>query len=133
MKKMKSLWNGKLEKIDLSNYVPGDTNRFYLDWFELLRYRKDKIVIYGTGQWYLHLMDWRGCNFFHGRLPKSPVFNFTDEALEWLKFQVQNGNYKDKFEMSGHHGCGRECNKCRDRILNDWVSSSCLLKKENKE
>ena len=114
---MKTLWNGKMEKVDLSGYGDFDydqQNIYCLEWFELMKYREKYFVIYGVGQWWNHLMDWRGCNFYHGRLPKSPVFESEEDAKKWLKFQVENGVYQEKMELTGHHDgdpCLRGCRK----------------------
>ena len=75
---------------------------YKLDWFEILTYHKTRYVIYGFGQEAYHLMDWRGCNFCHGRLPNSPVFNSVRDALKWLVKQVEAGKYKTGMRLPGH-------------------------------
>ena len=117
----------KFEKIDLSDLEniiqykkDGDQQNFYrLSWFELMSFRENKVVIFGIGHWTYHLMDWRGCNFYHGRLPKSPVFKNVGEAKEWLKFQIENGVYHQGMELCGHHAGGDQgCLRgCREREL----------------
>lgn len=112
---MKKKW----ELVDLSDYIPHTSsyycNTYNLSWFELMRFHEDKYVWFGVGQWSCHIMDWRGCNFWHGRLPKSPAFSDPKEAIDWLYFQVENGAYKDTMELRGHHSgeatCCVYCNK----------------------
>jgi len=101
-----------------------------LNWFQILRYRKNKFVIYGQGQWVGHIMDWRGMNMYHGRLPKSPVFNSVEEAIEWLKFQVKHGVYYEKMELTGHHSGEFQCSMgCDDRIVIDTIFFSQLKRR----
>lgn len=109
----------KFKKVDLDKWHPqGETNGYDLSWFELLTFRETKVVIYGVGQWDGHMMDWRGCNFFHGRLPLSPVFNNTEEATAWLKFQVENKVYTEGMWLTGHSRGENRCSKgCDDREI----------------
>jgi len=106
----------KFELVDMTDYEGRGTsyyvNTYDLAWFELMRFHKTKFVWYGVGQWSCHVMDWRGCNFWHGRLPKSPVFENPKDAVEWLYFQVENGAYKDGMELAGHHTSDPHCKKC---------------------
>jgi len=110
----------KWELVKLDDYfVSGDTG-YNLSWFELMRYRGDKFVWYGVGQFYRHLMNWRGCNVWHGRLPKSPVFGSVKEACEWLWYQVRNKVYYEGMHLKGHF-CGDEghCKACNKET--DWL------------
>jgi hypothetical protein len=76
-------------------------------------------------------MNWRGCNFFHGRLPLSPTFYTEDEAIEWLRFQVKGGAYYKGMILTGHHAGESLCMKgCDDRMVDDWINFSNL--KEDK-
>ena len=106
-----------IEKADLSSYDGGgDSNRYYVKWFEVRTYRSSGFVIYGVGQWSGHIMDWRGCNFYHGRLPGSPVFHDLTVLMDWMEFQIRNGVYSDGMELSGHHSGENECSTCgKDR------------------
>ena len=81
-------------------------------------------------------MDWRGCNFFHGRLPLSPVFPNTKEALAWLKFQVGEGVYTDGMILGGHHAGEYTCSMgCNDREIYgfDSIFFHSLKKKKSKK
>lgn len=106
----------KIKLVDLSDYIArtGDfyVNTYYLSWFELLRYHEEKFVWFGVGQWSSHMMDWRGCNYWHSRLPKSPIFADAKEAIDWLYYQVENGIYKNGMELSGHHAGENRCKVC---------------------
>lgn len=91
-------------------------NIYNLKWFELLTYREKRYCWYGVGQWWLHLMDWRGCNYYHGRLPNSPVFDTIPEAVYWLKTAVNNGDYYTGMSLHGHSSGESYCpNGCDDR------------------
>lgn len=118
----------KWEVVNLEDYIPHTSswyvNTYNLSWFELMRFHEDKYVWFGVGHWSSHIMDWRGCNFWHGRLPKSPVFADPKEAIDWLYFQVENGAYKDGMELRGHHSgedsrC-KVCNKKEDEWTSIW-------------
>lgn len=109
------------------NIIEGENGRlamYNLDWFEFMKYRENettckyKVVVYGHGQWFLHMMDWRGCNFWHGRLPGSPVFNNEAEAFEWLRAAVKKGAFTKGMELKGHHSGEYECGQgCDSREL----------------
>lgn len=106
----------KWDVINLEEYIPHTSsfycNTFYLRWFELMRYHEEKFVWFGVGQWSSHIMDWRGCNFWHSRLPKSPIFGDPEEAIDWLYFQVEHGVYKHGMELHGHHSGDPDCKSC---------------------
>ena len=100
---------------NLEDYDPYQSNLYRLAWFEVLTYRETRFVVYGQGQWDGHLMDWAGGNYFHGRVPTSPVFATIEEAVLWLDEQVRLGNLVEKMTLSGHHaggdgGCRKGCN-----------------------
>lgn len=95
----------------LDDYDPYQTNLYRLEWFEVLTFRETRFVVYGTGAWDGHLMDWAGCNFFHGRVPTSPVFKTIEEAVLWLDEQVRLGNLNTGMTLSGHHSGEYECRK----------------------
>ena len=104
-------------------------NSYKLDWFQILTYHKTRVVIYGEGQWYFHVMDWRGMNMYHGRLPDSPVFDSVEEALEWLEKKVDDGTYKKGNVLTGHHSGEHNCSKgCDDREVDGYgiVSIACV-------
>jgi hypothetical protein len=90
-------------------------NEYKLMWFELMSFRSTKIVIYGVGQWKYHVMDWRGCNYYHGRLPGSPVFDNEKEAIKWLKWAVEKKHYQDGERLTGHHSGEYKCSACEGR------------------
>lgn len=93
-------------------------NEYKLKSFLLLTYHKTRVVIYGYGPWYGHMMDWRGMNIFHGRLPNSPVFANVAEAEKWLRRKVADRTYYDGRRLSGHHAGEHECCKgCDDREI----------------
>lgn len=85
-----------------------------LDWFLLMTYRETSYVWYGVGKWSYHLMDWRGCNFHHGRIP-SPVFKQPSEAMKWLIETVDGGRLREGMQLSGHHAGEFACSKGCDR------------------
>ena len=90
--------------------------RYCLSWFEILTYRRERYVLYGVGQWYNHMLDWLGMNYYHGRLPGSPVFDTVKDAETWLRFQVKHEAYKDGMTLPGHHSGEYTCSKgCSDR------------------
>jgi len=101
----------KYKVIDLSAYCPSEY-AYNLSWFELLSFHEDRIVIFGMGHWEHHIMDWLGCNYWHGRLPKSPIFDSVKDAKDWLKFQVNMGVYYDGMTLSGHHAGNSHCRQC---------------------
>jgi len=115
----------KFKLVDLSDYIPHTSswyvNTYYLQWFELMRCHEEKFVWFGVGQWSSHIMDWRGCNFWHSRLPKSPVFADPKEAINWLYYQVENGVYKDGMELGGHHMGENRCTVCNKK-KDEWTS-----------
>ena len=91
-------------------------NEYDLQRFSLLTYRETSYVWYGVGQWDGHIMDWRGSNFFHGRLPQSPTFKQPSEALAWLEKALDEGEYHRGMSLSGHHSGESRCSKgCDDR------------------
>ena len=99
----------------------GDSdNQYTLEHFEMLAYREVRVVLYGGGHWYGHVMDWAGLNMYHGRLPGSPVFRTPTEALTWLRDNLDK--YKKDDWLNGHHAGEFECSKgCGDRdILDFW-------------
>lgn len=114
----------KWEVVDLGDWHPrysyNSVNTYYLQWFELMRFHEEKCVWFGVGQWSSHIMDWRGCNFWHGRLPKSPVFDNLKEAIDWLYFQVENGAYKDGMKLNGHHSGDPDCKSC-NKGKSNWI------------
>ncbi len=96
--------------------VDAADSRYTLNWFEILTYYKTRFVIYGTGPWHNHLMDWLGMNYYHGRLPGSPVFDSVKDAKVWLKFQIKHGAYAKDMTLPGHHAGEHVCSKgCFDR------------------
>lgn len=101
----------KYEVVDLSNYIPSEYT-YKLEWFELMGFYEDRVVIFGVGHWSYHIMDWLGCNFWHGRLPKSPIFDSVEDARDWLIFQVKMGVYYDGMELRGHHSGDPHCRQC---------------------
>lgn len=114
----------KIKLVDLSDWelpYASHVNTYYLSWFELMRYHEDKFVWFGVGQWSSHIMDWRGCNFWHGRLPKSPIFKTGKEAIAWLFVQIKGGIYTDGMELNGHHmGDDGRCKNC-NKDESDWI------------
>ena len=100
---------------NLEDYDPYQSNLYRLAWFEVLTYRETRFVVYGQGQWDGHLMDWAGGNYFHGRVPTSPVFATIEEAVLWLDEQVRLGNLSAGMTLSGHHsgeyGCRKGCDE----------------------
>ena len=114
-------------------------NSYKLDWFQLMTYHRRRVVIYGYGPWYYHVMDWLGMNIFHGRLVDSPVFDDVVSALEWLKTKVDDGTYHKGTVMTGHHAGEHSCSKgCDDREINGYgvVSIACVtsaIKKAKRE
>jgi len=103
-----------------------ESNEYNLSWFELMKYHERKngtyrVVIYGVGHWINHIMDWAGCNFFHGRLPNSPIFDTPAAAAHWLK-DVWEPNQNDYLNSdggySGHHAGAYKCLKgCNQRTI----------------
>lgn len=97
-------------------------NEYVLSWFQVLTFRpnidtgESKFVVYGVGRWYRHLMDWRGCNFFHGRIPGSPTFKTIEDAVLWLDEAVKAGVLSDRMRLHGHHSGENTCPKgCDER------------------
>jgi len=108
-----------------------DRNDYKLEWFQILTYYKTRYVIYGFGQWWLHLMDWNGCNFHHGRLPDFPVFETVEDAVDWLTGKVITGEYKEKMILSGHHAGAIKCSKgCDNRRVSECTFTD-LLKEQD--
>ena len=105
---------------------------YYLESFQLLTFREDKYVLYGYGAAVGHLMDWRGGNIWHGRLPNSPVFSSEEEALNWL--WNNHRRIKTGMEMSGlpgHHAGIDSCPKgCDDRIV---INEICFPKQDQRK
>ena len=120
-----SKWKPK-SRVDVINPY---ANHYSLKWFLLMKYRKNKVVIYGVGQQSSHSMDWRGCNFFHGRLPLSPIFNSKEEAIEWLAFQVQHGVYKEYMTLSGHFASESDKKEKDREIVTIHFNDERLVKK----
>jgi hypothetical protein len=87
-------------------------NEYIVKWFELMPFHQDKFVIYGVGRWLYHIMDWRGCNFYHGRLPLSPVFNSEEEAGKWL---IENKDVYKGMTLRGHSMGEYKCSTCKDK------------------
>lgn len=105
----------ELETADFESYSEKtltQDNVYNLEWFEIMTYRGTKYVLHGVGQHYMHIMDWRGCNFFHGRLPFSPVFPTIRDALRWLWATWKRGYWQEKTELIG---CHSSPNRCYDR------------------
>ena len=103
-------------------------NEYFLTWFELLTFREKRYCWYGIGQWVGHMIDWRGCNFFHGRIPDSPTFANTLEAMEWLQKAVDDGEIYKSISFSGHHAGYRSCRKgCDSRRIADVSFSNGIL------
>ena len=114
-----------MEIVDMKSWFPKTrdgrpTNGYYLEWLELKQYRDVYYVWYGVGQWDGHMMNWRGCNYFHGRLPKSPMFNNVREAILWMQVQLKAGAYKDGMYLTGHHSGEGNCRLCGDRETEDY-------------
>lgn len=104
-------------------------NSYKLDWFQLLTYHTKRVVIYGYGPWYYHIMDWLGMNIYHGRLIDSPVFDDVEAALTWLEKEIEKGTYHKNMILTGHHAGEYNCSKgCDDREINGYgvVSISCV-------
>jgi len=100
----------------MGDYQKDYSNVYKLAWFQVLTYHTKGFVVYGHGQWTGHLMDWRGCNFMHGRIPGSQVFSTIEDAVEWLRVQVRDGKLKCDQEFAGHHSGGRQCSRgCDER------------------
>lgn len=98
------------------------SNEFRLKWLEVLDYRvnpitgRGRFVLYGVGQWVNHVMDWRGCNFFHGRIKGSPTFATVEEALRWAREASRSGFIAEGMRLRGHHSGEGSCLKgCEDR------------------
>lgn len=101
---------------------PYQSNVYRLEWFQVLTFRENldtgacSFVVYGQGKHHHHLMDWRGCNFFHGRIPGSPTFKTFSDAVLWLDRAVADGILVRRIELTGHHAGENECLKgCADR------------------
>lgn len=91
-------------------------NEYSIQWFDLLTFRDSRYCWYAHGKWVGHLMDWRGCNFHHGRVPGSPTFATIPEALRWLQTEIANGRIRRGMVFSGHHSGEGLCSKgCDDR------------------
>ena len=91
-------------------------NEYSVSWFALLTFRKTRYCWYAVGPWIGHMMDWRGLNQFHGRIPDSPTFANTLEATTWLQKAVSEGKLQKHEVFSGHHAGERFCRKgCDDR------------------
>ena len=105
-----------MEIVDVRDYQKLYDNSYTVERFELLTYRGNKVVIYASGPYSDHLVDSRGLNTWHGRLPKSPLFETTEEALDWLKFQVRHGAYFYNLSLPGHFR-GELCSKCAKRTV----------------
>ena len=93
-------------------------NEYNLEWVQLLTYRYNLdtgrygIVVYGQGPWVGHIMDWRGLNMFHGRIPNSPIFRSVKDAATWIETEVAANRLEDGMELSGHHAGENECLTC---------------------
>lgn len=97
-----------------NKFIMAYSNSYTVSWFDILTYRNGKYVVYGEGHWIGHVMDWRGGNFFHGRLPNSPVFDTEADARAWLRQRVLAGDLNEGDEFTGHHsggdyGCSKNC------------------------
>ena len=113
-------------KLDSDNY-------YTLDWFELLTYRGDKIVVYGFGHHYQHMMNWSGCNFWHGRMCTQP-FNTTGEALDWIHEKVSCGEITKGMQLPGHFHGDNDCVRgCSERLIEDIPLSLSTGKWPKKE
>lgn len=82
-----------------------------LQWFQVMTFRKTRFVLYGEGQWEDHIMDWQGCNYWHGRIPESPVFDSVDQAVEWARSAVAEGKLERGMILPGHHSGVQLCSK----------------------
>lgn len=109
---------------ELHREIPGCiTNEFRLKWFELMTYKVGstiaaRFVIYWVGKQSQHLMDWRGCNFHHGRIKGSPVFKTPMEAFDWLQRATAAGFVAEGMHLRGHHSGEYACSKgCDEREL----------------
>ena len=107
-------------------------NLYRLSWFDILSYRKNKVVIYGVGQWWMHIADWKGCNYYHARLANSPLFKTTDDALDWLRKSVVDDVYEKNMKLKGHHSGKGMCPQgCDDRRVNQAPVSFGDLRRDN--
>jgi hypothetical protein len=92
-----------------------------LSWLKILRFRESKFVVYGVGQWAYHVMDWRGCNFFHGRIPDSPTFSTPEEAVSWIAKEIKAGRIYEGKVLQGHHAGEFNCPKgCDEREVSGF-------------
>jgi len=107
-----------------------------VDWYQILKYHKNKFVLYGHGQPSTHIMDWAGCNFHHGRLTGtgydksegldwkvvdvlSPVFDSINDAMDWLvEFQKSGITGVD---IAGHFSGDNGCEKCAHRKVKEFT------------
>lgn len=93
---------------------------YRLEWFEILTHRRNKIVLYGSGAWSHHLMDWMGLNQHHGRI--GPLFNTVEEAYLWLAAEIRAKRLYEGYYSKGHHSGEFQCPKgCDDRTLLDTL------------
>jgi len=89
---------------------------YILEWFEILTYHKNRIVIYGVGKWAYHSDNWTGMNTHHGRI--GPVHNSVEEAYLWLAEEVKAKRINEGDYLKGHHAGEFQCPKgCDDRTL----------------
>ncbi len=94
----------------------GWNNEYNVKWFELMTYRDTRYCWYGVGPWAGHLMDWRGLNFHHGRIPDSPTFATIAEAVTWLQQAADAKQVYGGMRLGGHHSGEFSCSKgCDDR------------------
>jgi hypothetical protein len=101
-----------MEEAGMTNWSVYSYEQGYtLAWLEVLTYHRKRFVLYGVGQWVGHIMDWRGCNFHHGRLPGTPVFDSKDDAVRWARLAVVAKWLYEGAHLSGHHAGEYRCPK----------------------
>jgi hypothetical protein len=103
------------EAVD-QDWYDGRMNLYRLQWLQVMTYRFTRFVLYGHGQWDGHIMDWRGCNFFHGRVPGTPLFTTAEEAVMFAEALAKARVIAEHMTLSGHHSGDLSCSKgCDDR------------------
>lgn len=116
------------------------TNIYNLEWFQVLTFRENldtgacSFVVYGEGKHEGHLMDWRGCNFFHGRIPGSPTFKTFADAVLWLDRAMAADVLHRGMDLSGHHAGENECRKgCAEReVATIFINSRDTITREHR-
>ena len=103
---------------------------FSLSWFEIRSTRRNYYTdnihynVFAVGKWAGHIMDWRGCNFWHKKV-NDRYFKSISEAFDWIQGQLDNGTFSDNMTIDG----GGHLSENREPMLEEKVVH---ISKDNK-